>query len=388
MKITRTKIVQLLLSLTVLMFIVPTLNAARATYDPLSTPNNKFGIHILFPAEISDAAPLVNSSGGDWGYVTIPIQASDRNLDKWQTFMDDCARRHLIPLVRLATTGDYFVQGSWSEPSEYDVLDFANFLNSLNWPTKNRYVIIFNEPNRGDEWGGTPDPTAYAQILDYSVKIFKQTNPNFFVISAGLDNGAGNILGQSIDEFTFMMEMNQAVPGVFNEIDGLGSHSYPNPGFAASPSTYRMGIDSFSYQNDLVEQLTGKRLPVFITETGWTSDKVSDSTQAGYYTQAFSDYWNDPEVVAVTPFILRADQGPFTQFTFLKNGSPTAVYNAYKSLAKVKGQPQIDYVPAPPPAQKNLILPILKFNLKYPIESVYKEINKESKTFFKWLLGV
>jgi len=183
-----------------------------------------------------------------------------------------------------------------------------------------------------------------------------------------------------------MQEMNNEVPGIFSEIDGLASHSYPNPGFSAPPSTYRIGIDSFDYQNNLIEQLTGKKLPIFITETGWTADKISDSTQTNYYSQAFTNYWNDPEVIAVTPFILRADSGPFVQFTFLKNGSATAVYNAYKNLTKVKGQPQIDYVPKAPPTQKNTFLPIQKFNLKYPIESVYKEINKSSKVFFKWLL--
>src|ERR1035437_3215886 len=63
-----------------------------AYYDPTSKPNNIVGIHILFPSELSEAARLVNSTGGDWGYVTIPIQASDKNLIKWQGFMDDARR--------------------------------------------------------------------------------------------------------------------------------------------------------------------------------------------------------------------------------------------------------------------------------------------------------
>ena len=40
-----------------------------------------------------------------------------------------------------------------------------------------------------------------------------------------------------------MQQMNDAVPGIFSEIDGLASHSYPNPGFAAAPSDYQTGID-------------------------------------------------------------------------------------------------------------------------------------------------
>src|SRR3990167_5699753 len=191
-----------------------------AIYDPQSVPNNKFGIHILFPEEIGEAAALVNSSGGDWGYVTIPIRASDKNLKKWQTFMDECKKHHLIPLIRIATEGDYFINGSWEIPSKYYVIDFANFLNSLNWPTKNRYVIIFNETNRGDEWGGIPDAAEYAQILDYAVGIFKQRSDKFFIIMGGLDNASVDIYQKSVNQFNYMRQMNDEVPGIFGKIDG------------------------------------------------------------------------------------------------------------------------------------------------------------------------
>jgi hypothetical protein len=380
------RIFRLPLILFLLAVIFSSLNTAHAIYDAFSVKNNIFGIHILFPEELSEAAALVNSSSGDWGYVTIPIQASDKNINKWQNFMDDCARKHTIPILRLATTGDYFVKGSWSKPSDYDVLDFANFLNSLNWPTKNRYIVIFNEPNRGDEWGGVPDAANYAQILDYATQVFRHNNANFFIISAGLDNAAANVPGQSIDEFTFMQQMNYAVPGIFNKIDGFASHSYPNPGFAAAPSSYREGVYSFYYQNQLIYQLTGKKLPVFITETGWSLDKVSENIQSRYYINAIANYWNDPEIVAITPFILRADQGQFTQFSFLKDGSATPVYNTYKNFPKIKGQPQVDYIPKTQSGQENKALPIINFNLKYSIESVYKQFNQSSEAFFKWLL--
>src|ERR1035437_1023027 len=166
------------------------LSKAYATYDPVSVKNNVFGIHILFPEELSKAAELVNSSNGDWGYVTIPIQASDKNVDKWQAFMDNCKKDHLVPIVRIATNGDYFNQGTWSIPTDNDIVDFVNFLDSLSWPTQNRYVVIYNEPNRGNEWGGTPDANQYAQILDFAVTRFKQENKDFFIISAALDNAS------------------------------------------------------------------------------------------------------------------------------------------------------------------------------------------------------
>src|SRR3989344_4058519 len=130
----------LILAITAVFLFYP--NAAFAVYDPISVPNNKFGIHILYPSEISKASELVNSSNGDWGYITVPIQAGDKDLLKWQKFMDDSKSLHLIPIIRLATEGDYFNTKVWRKPNLSDVLDFSNFLSSLNWPTKNRYIIV------------------------------------------------------------------------------------------------------------------------------------------------------------------------------------------------------------------------------------------------------
>lgn len=361
---------------------------ASATYDPLSVTNNKFGIHILFPEELSKAAELVNSSGGDWGYVTIPIQASDKNVDKWQKFMDDCKRYHLIPIIRLATDGDYFSTGSWSVPNDDDIVDFANFLDSLSWPTQNRYIVVYNEPNRGDEWGGTPDASTYAQILDYAVHRFKQYDPDFFIISAGLDNGSVNQYnGQAINEFTYMQQMNDAVPGIFSEIDGLGSHSYPNPGFSAPPSALREGIDSFYYQNNIVYALTGKELPVFITETGWSVDQVPYDLQVSYYSQALENFWNEPNIVAITPFILNAGAGSFNNLSFLQNGNHTPLYDGYKNFPKVKGEPLLAKDFAVSIQNQNASIPTKTFKTNEAIKTIFEQLNKSTTTFFKWLLG-
>lgn len=317
---------------------VPSVSAAM---NPLIVPNNKIGIHILDVAELPDAAKLVNSSGGDWGYVTIPIQSGDENLVKWQKFMNDCKKYHVIPILRLATEDDYFNTQVWREPSENDIVDFANFLNSLDWPTKNRYIIVFNEVNRADEWGGHADPAAYANLLHFAVAVFKSASQDFFIISAGLDNAApdqGNIY---MNEYSYMLQMNQAVPGIFNQLDGVSSHSYPNPGFSQAPDSNSMrGIGSFIHERNLIKSISTKPLPVFITETGWSSDAVSEDTRVQYYTQAFKTIWNDPQVVAVTPFLLHAGAGPFEQFTFITaSGYKTKQYQYIYTLLKVKGKP-------------------------------------------------
>ncbi len=377
-----------ILFLLILIFLtIATTNKSFAIYDPLSVKNNKFGIHILFPEELSEAAALVNSSGGDWGYVTIPIQASDRDLEKWQTFMNNSKKNHLIPIIRIATNGDYFEKAFWSKPTNYDILDFANFLNSLNWPIRNRYVIVYNEVNRADEWGGTPSASEYAEILNYAADVFKQKNEDFFIISAGFDNASINIPGQSVEQFTYIRQMENSLPGIFSKIDGISAHAYPNPAFSSPPSSSRTGIYSFYYQKQLIESYANKNMPVFITETGWTSRQVSQEQQSIYYKEAFENFWNDKTVLAVTPFIFTANQGSFMQFSFIKNGEKTKIYNTYKSILKVRGQPVLskDILNI---SDLQFIYKTKEFNNKNDFNSVFNNVSKSSKTFFKWLLKV
>jgi hypothetical protein len=49
----------------ILLFIC-SIKSVYAIYDPTSVDNNKFGIHLGSPADLEEAASLVNSSNGDW----------------------------------------------------------------------------------------------------------------------------------------------------------------------------------------------------------------------------------------------------------------------------------------------------------------------------------
>lgn len=359
-----------------------------AVYDPTSVPNNIYGVHILFPDEIFQAKNLVNSKNGDWGYVTIPIQASDRDLDKWQTFMDDCRQLHLIPILRLATNGDYFNTKFWEKPTPNTVLDFSNFLNSLNWPTRNRYVVIFNEVNRADEWGGNVSPIEYSNILNYAVDTFKSKNPDFFVISAGLDNAAPQKPPDYMNEYEFLQEMEAAVPGVFSKLDGLASHSYPNPGFS-QPSyiNTKESIYSFMYESGLADNYAGKKLPVFITETGWSQTSISQDQLSVFFQDAFQNVWDNKDIVAVTPFLLRGNGSSFSQFSFIKDdGDENSAYKKISSIEKTAGKPQLTQVKI----EKSFLPKLPIRNFLYEIESQNKFLRavNPTKIIFKWLLKV
>lgn len=336
---------ELLLSL---IFLFLFARPVAAISDPLTVPNNRYGIHIADPNDIPDLAPLVNSSGGDWGYVTLVIPKTDQNSDAWQKKFDELRRLHLIPIVRLATTID---GSSWTKPKKDDIRDWVSFLNSLNWPTQNRYVIVFNEPNHANEWGSEIDPEGYADIFVHYADAFKQASPDFFILPAGLDVSAAND-GGSLDAAAFWERMITARPELLQKIDGWTSHSYPNPGFSGSPYARGRGtLGSFAWELEYLKQLgLQKQLPVFITETGWNHSEgkfwqprlASPQTVGSNFQVAAATIWQDPRIAAVTPFVFNYQDYPFDHFSFKKIGNNEYYphYTAYQSIPKMKGAPR------------------------------------------------
>lgn len=316
----------------IILFIYPNI-----TQSQVLAVNNKFGIHIISPTpeEASNAASLVNSSGGDWGYITFLIESKDRNENKWQEFFNELRRRHLIPIVRLATKP---VNEYWERPYEKEYEAWADFLDKLNWPIKNRYIVVYNEPNHAKEWGNFTDPQHYARVLDQTVAALKNKNQDFFVLNAGFDASAPHQPPQYFDEELFLQEMEKEVPGIFNKLDGWSSHSYPNPAFAGSPYGFGRGtVSGWIWEMQILRRLgLTKNMPVFITETGWKRSQSLNSELVGEYLQtAFSSAWSSDQIIAVTPFLLNYPEPLFEQFSFKDQPQ----YDMMASIPKPKGQP-------------------------------------------------
>ena len=316
-----------------------------AIYDPLSVPNNRYGIHITQESDITDAANLVNSAGGDWGYVTLVIQKGERNLAHWQNVFNRFRRLHLIPLVRIATAQ---LKGGWEKPSEDEIDGWVDFLGSLNWPTANRYVIVGNEPNHAKEWGGEISPEGYADYLKKFSRKAKAKSDDFFILPAALDFSAATNR-DSFDAAAFIQRMLKAHPDLFDWVDGLNSHSYPNPDFSGNETAKGRGtVATFLWEESYLKSLgVNKEFPIFITETGWAHKIESqnngylDPAQIGSKLKlAFENTWNHPRVVVVTPFIINYQSPPFDIFSWKKpDGSFYPFFETVKSLAKTKGEP-------------------------------------------------
>jgi hypothetical protein len=321
------------------------LNNCFAINNPLKTTNNNYGIHIIDTLDLEDAAKLVNSSGGDWGYVTFVIRKDERDTKRWQEVFNKVRKLHLIPIVRIATR---FENKSWEKPNIDEIDGWVSFLGSLNWVIQNRYVVLGNEPNHAAEWGGSVNPYEYANYLSTFSKRLKEKSEDFFILPAGLDASAPNSK-TSMEESIFIRKMVESNPEVFTYIDGWASHSYPNPGFSGSENGFGKGtIRTYDWELNFLKTLgINKELPVFITETGWVHEldkenKVNTSIEkiSQKLEYSFKNVWNDKRIVAVTPFVLSYYEPPFDVFSWKnKNGNYYDIYNKIQSIPKIKGEP-------------------------------------------------
>lgn len=309
-------------------------------------PNNKFGLYIY--GEVGDyfeiAQNLVNSNGGDWGYVLIPFNVKDRDENKWNKIFNKLTEKHLIPIIQLHDI-DLDKYQKQTEQS-------AEFLDQFLWPIKNRYISVYNEPNSKAFWYGKIDPAEYTKILDYTIDTYKKANSNYFMMNGGLNVSAATD-NSNMDSFEFMRLMQNEIPDIFDKLDGWASHSYPQPNFSGSPYAYgRNSIRAYETELNYLKNTLGvkKSLPVFITETGWAhaegesynSSYLPVETTTQYLKIAYETIWlKDDRVRAVTPFTVWY-KPPNDHFAWVnRDRVPYKQYDVVKGIEKIAGRPPI-----------------------------------------------
>lgn len=310
-----------------------------AINDPLLKQNNIFGMSIINHSDLKDAETLVNSNGGEWGYVKVVIREDERDVKIWQSFFDELRRKKLIPIIRIATV---YNGENWVIPEVEKLDEWVDFLNSLNWVIENRYVIIGNEPNHSKEWGGKIEPEKYAEYLRNFSEKLKKSNSDYFILNAGFDQASPNSK-TTMDQKKFIERMINYDSEVFNFIDGWNSHSYPNPGFSSSEkNTGRMSIQGYKWEMEMLKSFgVYKKFPIFITETGWIRRNQNEEIIAKKTKYAFEEiFLKDENIVVVTPFVLNYIQEPFYEFSWKKSENEYfPIFNQIKDIQKIKGEP-------------------------------------------------
>ncbi len=296
----------------------------------LARQGQVLGIHIMHTYEIEDAYSLIeNYKKAHTFYLTIPFTLEDLNKkQQWQQFFNQAREKKMIPLVRLCTKVE---DGVWVVPTRKNVVDMIDFLDQLSWPTERKYIIVFNEVNHAAEWGGTINPSLYADFLKFSYNWAKATDPDFFVLPAAMDLAAPNGT-KTWEAFRYLQAMQQESEDIFEYVDAWNSHSYPNPGFSSSPTLKgKNSIRGFLHELEYLKRVTGKDYKVYITETGWIANGYNDRWLDDYYQYALDHVWSHDSVEAVTPFTLKGSPGPFAGFSFFDDqGKETVHYYAYQ----------------------------------------------------------
>ena len=262
--------------------------------------NNNFGLHLTQTSDINSAYSIINSSQGDWGWATIVLRTDQLDKNMWQEFMDNCRKYHIIPIIRISTRME---NNAWVRPTFTDIDNLSNFLNSLNWPSTPQYITLFNEINHGQEWGGEVDIKNFVDTAIYATDKFKSLNPNFFILTPGLDLAAPEQPNKFKNFINVYNEIKLYKPEYFNIFDGLATHFYPQN----SKKDFNSELRYFK-----------KDIPIFITETGWKHERPYTCQAAATFTlNILRSYSVNPQVKAITPFIYNYPYPPFEPFSWV-----------------------------------------------------------------------
>lgn len=337
---------------------------------PILASNNIFGLHLTQPQDIYKAKDIINSSNGDWGWATIVVRTDQLNPQMWQDFFNNCRKFHIIPIIRIATQ---MKNNNWEKPNFSDIDKIAEFLNSLNWPIQEQYIILFNEINHASEWGGEVDTKNFADTSIYAYQKFKALNNNFFILSSALDLAAPENPPEIKSASNVYQEIYDYRPEYFDNIDGLASHSYPNHGFIGTPNdTGQHSIRGYQWELEFLKSLGIKKdFPVFITETGWphregerkNNDFYTTETSTNFLKIAIETWEKDPNIKAITPFAYNFPYEPFDHFSWVDK-----LENLYPEYQKIVNIPKTKNTPSQTTNYEslNINLPFLIFsNIEY-----------------------
>ena len=192
-----------------------------------------YGTHVT----AIDHAPLARNDGFKlmWAYVSWQQVEPERGQflfrkqDKWgkpqPNALSNVVSAAADAGMKLILRIDEVPGWAGGDPAHLDPKDLEAYLYEAVRYGKGtiQYVEVFNEPNLPFEWGGAPDPAAYARLLAAAYNGVKRADPNVAVVSGAVSQRTGG-LGGSMEDVDWLDGLYRA--GAAGSFDLLGMHAY------------------------------------------------------------------------------------------------------------------------------------------------------------------
>ena len=136
------------------------------------------------------------------------------------------------------------------------------------------YIEVFNEMNLPGEWGGSPDPAAYARLLEGAYRGAHRGDPNVIVVSAAPSQRTGG-LGGTMEDVDWLEGLYAAGGNQF--FDALGMHAYlGNFDPATDPSCTPMCFRNIELYRAVMQRHGDGAKNAWITEMGTLEATAAD----------------------------------------------------------------------------------------------------------------
>lgn len=321
------------------------------------TTNPKIGVHTRL-AGFGDEAltqrtyQQVREMGATWAVELFPwayVQPRSRYGYDWAgaDLIINHARRQGITIVarldvvpqwaRPANTSDRYLA-----PERFD--DYAAYVEAFlerYRPLGVRHLIIWNEPNLAQEWGGRqPDPAAYAALLKVVYPRAKAAVPDVVVIAGALSPGQnlGDNAEVRLNDLDYTERLYQAGGGPYFDmwaVHSYGSKSSPDE----PPDPAKVNFRRTELARALLVKHGDGAKKLIITEGGWNdstrwSAAVLPSQRVRWTVDAYrmAQAWDWLEAACFWQFgtpwrtYTYQDAWNFTAY----DGSPKAIYWAVR----------------------------------------------------------
>jgi hypothetical protein len=264
-----------------------------------------------FLSERSNAS-LVADMGFDWLVWNLQWSLAEPSKGDYQWYgldqlLSSAQSLGLKVILRVDSAPGWARSGSAGAPPD-DMDDLGDFMYALASHSAGKVsgYVIWNEPNLPENWGGSPRPSEYVEMLEAVYPRIKaaDADADAAVVTAGMATTGGpggercalstGLAGMQITEYTEQLYG----AGVINDLDFicgiyrnggkkyfdvLGSHPY---GFAYEPQRNPGSVSGLAFrrveqQRQLMEIRSDAGKQIWAIEFGWILDPGSSCRQWG-----------------------------------------------------------------------------------------------------------